>query len=129
MKWEYDIMSAGNRVGKATVVPLGLYYDIQCKCKDLKGIIRIIAICGEKQENIGICVPINGELGIQTRIPQKRLKAINGFEAVREAPEEWFALTEGKMFTNLCDVIDGKFTYRNGKPGVSIPQAKPYKCP
>ena len=40
MKWEYDIMSAGNRVGKATVVPLGLYYDIQCKCKDLKGIIR-----------------------------------------------------------------------------------------
>ena len=52
----------------------GLYYRICCRC-DLGGdtMRRIHVICGEKQENLGVCVPVDGVFGLEKKIPCKRL--------------------------------------------------------
>ncbi len=127
MKREYEIQSYGKCVGKAYVTPAGLYFDIDCRCKLQDSIVRIIANCGQTQENIGICVPMNGEMVLRTKIPQKRLQTLLGFEAICEVQEEWVPIAYGEPIPCLCRIIDAKFQYRNGKPGLSIRQAKPYK--
>ncbi len=127
MKREFDIMANGKIVGRADVVPCGLYYDVHCKCNLQDGIVRIVAKCVDRRENIGICVPSNGKMVIQTRIPQKRLCSLQGFEAVCQMAEEWIAITEGKPISCLSHIADARFIYRNGCPGLIIPQAEPDK--
>ena len=127
MKREFAILSAGKRIGIATVIPSGLYYDVHCRCNLRGGIIRIIANCGDRQENIGICVPLDGEMVIKTKVSQKRLYTLQSFEAVCQAEEEWFPVTDGKPISFLSRIIDGRFVCHNGCPGISIPQAKPDK--
>ena len=127
MEREFAIFSEGKQVGNATVIPMGLYYDVHCRCNLLDGIIRIFANCGERQENIGICVPANGEMVIRTKIPQKRLHSLQSFEAICQVGEEWIPIREGEPFTCLSRISNSRFVCRNGCPGVSIPQAKPGK--
>ena len=127
MKQEYDVNLEGIRIGRATVVPMGLYYDIQCRCKPQGDIIRIVADCGDKQENVGICVLQDGEMIIHTKLPQKRFQALRGFIAIPEAKDEWFPIVAGKPFVHLDQILHAKFCVRNGQPGLSIPQAKLHK--
>jgi hypothetical protein len=129
MKQEYAINSDGMCIGRATVIPAGLYYDIACRCKPQSHIIRIVANCGGKQENIGICVPQDGEMVIRTKIPQKRLQSLSGFVAITEKQDEWVPITEGKPMAHLDQLIYARFSSRNGKPGLAIPQVKQHKNP
>ena len=129
MKLEYDIKSEGKCIGIAQVIPSGLYLDILCKCCPLGGIIRIVADCGGRKENIGICVPEGHKMVIRTRIPKKRLEKLQGFEAVIERQGEWLPIVDGKPISFLHKMVDARFHPRNGKPGFLIQQAKPCKNP
>ena len=70
----YDICLGSTVVGQATVEKQGLYYRISCRC-DMAGdtMRRIHVICGGKQENLGICVPMGSSFGLEKRIPCKHL--------------------------------------------------------
>lgn len=127
MKQEYEVQSYGKCVGKAFVTPAGLYFDIDCRCEPQDGIVRVFANCGEKRESIGICVPDNGEMVLRTKIPQKRLRSLLGFEAICQIQEEWVPIVVGEPIPCLHRITDAILQYRNGKPGLSIRQARPYK--
>ena len=70
----YDIMLGDEPVGCAQVKREGLYYSFCCSCK-LSGdvLCKIVVICGERTEDLGICVPKGNEFGLEKKVPVKRL--------------------------------------------------------
>lgn len=65
----------GNKaVGKARVSKQGLYYHISCRCRIGADVVcRLTACCGDRRENLGVVVPVEGGFGLDTKIPVKRL--------------------------------------------------------
>ena len=74
MKKEYDLFSGGEKIGAVLVQRQGLYYRICCRCQ-LTGAVRykLMVSCGERTEDLGLCVPHEDRFGVDTRIPIKRL--------------------------------------------------------
>ena len=70
----YDIKLDDSLVGTAQVEKQGLYYLFSCRCRlPEEGLYRIHVISGDKHEDLGICVPVDGFFGMDKKIPAKRL--------------------------------------------------------
>lgn len=68
-------VSFGNQtVGKVRVTKQGLYYRFSCRCRIGGDVVcRLTVSCGDKRENLGIVVPMDGGFGLDTKIPAKRI--------------------------------------------------------
>lgn len=85
MEEYFDIMLADQTIGTASVKREGLYYTFHCQCHlSGKVIYKLEVICGDKRENLGVCVPMDGAFGLVTRVPVKRLG--EGKLSVRAVP-------------------------------------------
>lgn len=74
MVGSHEIRLGDSPVGTARVEKQGLYYCISCRCTlSEKEIHRLTVRCGGKSENLGICIPMDGGFGVDTKIPCKRL--------------------------------------------------------
>jgi len=52
----------------------GLYYRFQCRCRvSRESMYRLMVSSGEKQENLGILLPMDGGFGLDTRLASKKL--------------------------------------------------------
>lgn len=70
----YDITYEGATIGTASKEKQGLYYKFCCRCSlPDDGFYRIQVICGKHQEDLGICVPMEGFFGMDKKLPVKRL--------------------------------------------------------
>ena len=70
----YDIVLDEKIVGQVQVEGQGLYYHFRCRCDPGNdGVYRVMVRCGDDEENLGICVPVDGQFGLDKRIPRKRL--------------------------------------------------------
>ncbi len=71
---EQELTFGDRLVGRVRAERQGLYYLFCCRCR-LSGeaAFRLLAACGEKQEDLGILVPMEGCFGLDTRRPVKRL--------------------------------------------------------
>lgn len=70
----YAVNFGNDQVGKVSVQRQGLYYRFQCRCRLAGGTIcRLRVRCGDKQENLGILVPVDDGFGLDTKLPVKRL--------------------------------------------------------
>ena len=68
----YEVFQNGKVVGKVEVVREGLYCRFSCHCKPAdRDMIRLWMICGEKETDLGLCVPMDGGFGTEKRIPAK----------------------------------------------------------
>ncbi len=90
----YEIYYGKDKAGTVQVLREGLYYRFICRCK-LPGdvVCRLAVRCADKQENLGVVVPMGDAFGLDKRIPVKRLG-------------------EGEMTFHLSprhDYIQGKF--------------------
>ena len=74
MDGTYEIMLGGESVGQAVVRRQGLYYRFSCRCS-LSGdvICRLKVRCGEKEQDLGILVPLEGGFGLEKMLPAKYL--------------------------------------------------------
>ena len=74
LEGNYAVYFGSEQVGKVNVLRQGLYYRFCCRCR-LKGemLCRLRVRCGEKQENLGVLVPVDGGFGLDTRLPVKYL--------------------------------------------------------
>ena len=74
MEGKYDITLAEEPVGQAVVTREGLYYRFRCSCR-LSGetICRLVAVCGGRQENLGIPVPEGDSYTLNCRMAVSRL--------------------------------------------------------
>lgn len=119
------ILSGNDTVGSACVNRCGLYYHIVCKCELIgKDHFRIVASCDGKQVDLGVCVPIEGGFGLQTRIPVKRLgegelcfKVVSGNAA---SSELFIPVSESEPFLHLSMLDTAYLVKRNGQTGVCL---------
>ena len=69
----YGVFFGNEQVGKVNVRRQGLYLQFQCRCRVTgKTVYRLRVRCGEKQESIGVLVPVNDGFGLNTKLPAKR---------------------------------------------------------
>ena len=74
MERQYSVSLNGQHCGKVTVSRQGLYYRIHCRCLlPAEDIYRLQLVCGIKEENLGVLVPMEDRFGLDTRIPVKQL--------------------------------------------------------
>ncbi len=74
MDGRYDVFFGKQLSGTVQVTRQGLYYRFVCRCS-LSGdvVCRLHVQCGDRQESLGVVVPMDGGFGLDTRLPVKRL--------------------------------------------------------
>jgi hypothetical protein len=65
----YSIFFNDQRIGEATVTKQGLFYIIQCLCSITGSVPLCVTVKGEREVDLGICVPMGTQFGLKTRIP------------------------------------------------------------
>lgn len=74
LEGNYGVYYGTAQVGKVNVHRQGLYYRFCCRCMLTDtAVYRLRVYCAEKQENLGILVPMDGGFGLDTKLPTKRL--------------------------------------------------------
>ena len=69
----YEVFQDGEPVGTVEVRREGLYWCFICRCQPIhRDMIRLWMICGGKETDLGLCVPMDGGFGTEKRIPAKQ---------------------------------------------------------
>lgn len=113
---EYPVYQGQEQIGKVRLEKQGLYYRLSCRCAVKDGMHRLTASCGEKQENLGILLPMGDGFGMDTRLPVKRLgegklhfriQHNNAGTFVPICPEEPFSYIE-RLKKSFLEIKDGQ---------------------
>lgn len=73
MQGTYCVYLGKQVSGYAEVRKSGLYYFFKCRCKISGDVVyRLTVISGQKQEKIGVLVPMEDGFGLDTKVPCKR---------------------------------------------------------
>lgn len=121
----YEIKEGTRPVGQVTVTRQGLYYQISCRC-DIreKAMQRLIVLAGDKREDLGTLVPVDGAFGLEKKIPVKRLGegtpefcllSRNGGEDRKFIP-----VYPEEPFSYMSRLKDAYLERRNGQLGIVI---------
>lgn len=123
----YDIFLGQESIGKAEVKVEGLYYRLCCRCT-LSGQVmyRLVAICGDRQENLGVLVPMGDTFGLETRLAIKRLgKGKLEFRVIPKHTQlngRFIPLMPEDPFTHINKIRSAYLARKNGKVGIVIPE-------
>ena len=126
---EYAVMMGNQQAGKVLVRREGLYYRFCCRCR-LSGdvVCRLAVRCGEREENLGVLVPMEEGFGVDKRIPVKHLGEgemefflMPKHDKIRETfipiyPEEPFAY--------IARLKDAFLARQNGQVGILLKETQ-----
>lgn len=121
---EQELVLGGKPVGKVQVLRQGLYYAFHCRCR-ISGetAVRLLARCGERREDLGVLVPMEGGFGLDTRRPVKHLGEgeIQFLLASKhDPPQTYFApISPEEPFAYLQRLKDAYLETRNGQKGAA----------
>lgn len=121
---EQELTLGGKTVGKVQVLRQGLYDTFHCRCR-LSGEtpLRLIARCGERQEDLGVLVPMEGGFGLDTRRPAKRLGEGTvqfRLEAKHDPAQPHFVpISPEEPFAYLQRLKDAYLETKNGQKGAA----------
>ena len=123
----YEIRRGNDVVGTATVEKQGLYYRFCCRCKITgEGMRRIVITCGKQREDLGVCVPIDGDFGMDKKIPCKHFGAEKPeFLLLPKYPDaqgKFVPVYPDEPFAYMSRLKDAFLEVREGLPGVLIPE-------
>lgn len=127
MENSYELTIGGTPVGKVQVLRQGLYYCFHCRCK-LSGstVYRLRAECGDREENLGVLVPMGDGFGLDTRRPAKNLGegALRFFLLPKhDSPSERFVpIRPEEPFAYLERLKNAYLETRGDQTGAVIPQ-------
>ena len=122
---KYDILLGSQLVGKAEVTREGLYYRFCCQC-DLSGEVmyQLKVICGEKENSLGICVPVTGGFGVNKCLPIKTVGEGNFSFYVSprhsDLKGKFIPIRADEPFTYIENLQNMHLEFCNGGPGVLI---------
>lgn len=126
---EYEIYMGSEIVGTAYVTKEGLFYRISCLCRLTGTVPCRIKVIGEKEADLGICVPLNDGIGVETRIPIKRVGDRELQFCVspknRVNTELFIPLSVDEPFTYLQRLEDAYLSRRNGQVGLAFKDRSP----
>ena len=123
----YEIRRGNDVVGTATVEKQGLYYRFCCRCKITgEGMRRIVITCGKQREDLGVCVPIDGDFGMDKKIPCNHFGAEKPeFLLLPKYPDaqgKFVPVYPDEPFAYMSRLKDAFLEVREGLPGVLIPE-------
>ena len=73
MDGTYDVFQESRAVGTVQVTREGLYFRFSCRCTPGTGeMVRLWMGCGERETDLGLCVPMGDDFGTEKRIPVRR---------------------------------------------------------
>ena len=121
----YEICRGNETVGTAKVEKQGLYYRICCRCRvSGEGMRRIVVTCGITREDLGICVPMDGNFGLDRKIPCKRFgEGVPAFSMMPKYPEaagKYVPVYPDEPFAYMTRLKDAYLQVRDGQPGIVI---------
>lgn len=111
-------------VGRVQVRRQGLYYVFHCRCR-LSGESpwNLIVSCGDRRENLGILVPVDGGFGLDTRRPVKNLgegRLEFSLKPKQDRLRTHFSpIYPEEPFDYLCRLKDAFLEIRNGQIGAA----------
>jgi len=122
---EYTVYFRGSSVGTVRVRKQDLFYHIRCQCHPkMPGMHRLIAKTEKGQTDLGICVPMDGAFGVETRISCKRFgegKPEFWISPVTEDRKGLFYPVDPNMpFSEISKLRNGYFAIENGQKGVIL---------
>ena len=110
MEESYEVSYEGKTVGRIELKREGLYYRLSCRCRlQDEAIHRLYA----GSEKLGVLIPENGALVLETRVAVKRLKPGVIF-TLDESSEEYIPIHPGEPFSHLDKVRWGRLAFRDG---------------
>lgn len=130
MEESYEVLFGSVPAGKVQVLRQGLYYHFHCRCRISGDVVcRLFVRRGDKEENLGVVVPIGDGFGLDTRIPVKHLG--EGPMEFRLVPkhdkprgETFVPIAPEEPFTYLEKLKDAYLDRQNGILGAVIPDGK-----
>lgn len=126
MEGLYDIRLGNDRIGQAKVTKQGLYYFFDCRC-DLTGrvLYKLVVVCGDQTEDLGICIPRGSQFGLETKLPVKRFGSAEPVFRVMPRHEtvsgRFIPLHPEEPFGYLSRLEKAYLAVKNGQVGVVLP--------
>lgn len=107
-------------IGSCILTDSGLYKCISCICPMVsREICRLYAVSQSEKLRLGVLQPDGGMLHLDTKIPAKKLP--RDFILTLETAEEGFyPVCADAPFSNLSQIMDGRWEKRRGIPGIVI---------
>ena len=125
MDGKYEVFRNGRAVGSAEMAREGLYMRITCRCY-LPGreMLRLWMDCGEKEIDLGLCVPMGEGFGTEKRIPASRCGPGRPRFFLRHKDDllrgNFVPLSPEEPFRYLHRLEKAYLEKRNGKVGIVI---------
>ena len=134
IKVEYRIYAEGQDTGSACVTECGLYYHFSCRCVwNNASACRIAVTCGDKQTDLGLCIPMGETFGIETRIPIKKVGiGYMRFDVVTSAGTGqgcFVAIAPTKPFLYISKLRFARVEVQGGETGILFPQSREISMP
>ncbi len=130
MEESYEVLFGSVPAGKVQVLRQGLYYLFHCRCRLTGDVMcRLFVRRGDREESLGVVVPMGDGFGLDTRIPVKRLgEGSMEFRLVPKADrprgETFVPIAPEEPFTYLEKLKDAYLDRRNGVLGAVIPDGE-----
>ena len=103
-------------MGRVELEREGLYYRLSCRCRVPDNEMHRLYADGEK---IGVLIPENGDLVLETKVAVKRLKEGCSF-SLEEKARNFIPIHPGEVFGHLGKLRQAKFAFREGEPGIFL---------
>ena len=116
MVLNYDVTYGENTVGTVKLEREGLYYRLSCRCRVRDNEMHRLYADGEK---IGVLIPENGDLVLETKVAAKRLKVGCSF-SLEEKVRNFIPIHPGEAFGHLGKLRLAKLAFREGEPGIFL---------
>lgn len=126
MEESYEVLFGHVPAGKVQVLRQGLYYHFHCRCRITGDVVcRLFVSRGDKEESLGVVVPIGDGFGLDTRIPVKRLgEGLMEFRLVPKADKPqtgtFVPIAPEEPFTYLEKLKNAYLARQNGVLGAVI---------
>ena len=122
-KKHYDIMLGDQSIGTAEVLREGLYYRFRCRCRlSGKVMYQLKAVCADKESCLGVCIPIEDEFGVDTKLAVKKLgEGDFSFYAVPRHLDMkgiFAPIRADEPFMHIENLQGSHLEYHNGEPGI-----------
>lgn len=124
----FDIRMGDKIVGKAQVEREGLYYRFSCRLSlPGQGMYRLLVRAGEKREDLGVCIPMGSQFGVEKKIPCKCLgEGIPEFILMPKdgAPRTgtFVPVYPEEPFAYIRRLENAFLAHRDGQIGIIIPE-------
>ena len=125
MEGSYEVLFGDKSVGRVQVTKEGLYYRFFCRCRMSGEVVSRLAVrWQDKQESLGILVPVDGGFGLNTRLAAKKCGEGKPEFAVMpnkgELHGKFIPISPEEPFAYIQRLKDAFFERRYGQPGIVL---------